>query len=230
MLFAFFIGPTVILAMSRNEKSDDCLRSLVSLTFRLFYRFMMVVGLVHLSVEGLDKLSQARSMIICANHPTLIDAVFLIGLSPRANCIAKGSLWKNPFTMLIVSRLYISNVLDGDNLIIRSGESLAKGHNLILFPEGSRTDYTKKDVKFYRGAAQIALRNGRDILPVHIGLNSPIGLGKGDSFFSIPENYKFEYKLKIGDSIAVSNYMDQPLPLAARRLTEDMKNVILSSD
>ncbi len=226
LFFALFVGPAALLAVSRDGKSNDAFRSLVSHTFRFFSNFMVAVGLIRLEVEGRENLSQARSMIICANHPTLLDAVFLIALTPQADCIVKASLWRNPFTMPVVSRLYIPNLLDGEAVISQSGESLAKGHNLILFPEGTRTDYKKNDIKLHRSAAQIALRNNRDILPVHIEINSPRGLGKGDSFFSIPDNYRFEYKLEFGDPIAVSSFLGLPLPLAARRLTEEIKAVI----
>jgi hypothetical protein len=36
--------------------------------------------------------------MIIANHPSLIDVVFLIGLVRQANCVVKQSLWENPFT------------------------------------------------------------------------------------------------------------------------------------
>ncbi|WP_245395071.1 hypothetical protein [methane-oxidizing endosymbiont of Gigantopelta aegis] len=48
-----------------------------------------------------DKLNRPGQLIV-ANHPTLIDIVFLISRIPYACCIVKDSLWHNP---LCVDRL-----------------------------------------------------------------------------------------------------------------------------
>lgn len=226
ILFAVTVGPPALLAVRKEGRSNDFLRALVSFAFRIFFRFMKLVGLVSYEVVGLEKLQNEKSLVICANHPTLLDAVFLIGLTPKADCLVKASHWRNPFTMPVVSRLYIPNSLSGVETVERSGESLSRGHNLILFPEGTRTDFQSDRIQFTRGAAQIALRNKRDILPVRIELNSSKGLGKHDSFFYCPDNFRFKYKLIFLDPIPVSEYSDLPIPKAARILTEDIKVAI----
>ena len=70
---------------------------------------MQRAGVLTYSVEGAEKLGRPGQMII-ANHPSLIDVVFLIGLVRQANCVVKQSLWQNPFTRGPVRDAgYISN-------------------------------------------------------------------------------------------------------------------------
>jgi hypothetical protein len=72
-------------------------RQTVSRCFWIFVRFMARTGVLTYTIEGAEKLGRPGQMII-ANHPSLIDVVFLIGLVRHANCVVKQSLWENPFT------------------------------------------------------------------------------------------------------------------------------------
>lgn len=70
-------------------------RATISRLFWLFIRFMARCGVLTYDVQGAEKLGRPGQMII-ANHPSLIDVVFLIGLVRNANCVVKQSLWQNP--------------------------------------------------------------------------------------------------------------------------------------
>ena len=72
-------------------------RQTVSRLFWFFVRFMARTGVLTYDIQGAERLGRPGQMII-ANHPSLIDVVFLIGLVRQANCVVKKSLWENPFT------------------------------------------------------------------------------------------------------------------------------------
>ena len=62
---------------------------------RIYVEMMRILGVLTYQIEGRDKLKGAR--LILANHPSLLDVVFLISIVPNANCIVKGKLTQNFF-------------------------------------------------------------------------------------------------------------------------------------
>lgn len=71
--------------------------------FRGFVHMLTWAGVVRVSTVNLQRLRQAKGMVVIANHPTLIDVVVLISLMPNAGCIVKQGLWRNPFLRGVVS-------------------------------------------------------------------------------------------------------------------------------
>ena len=158
-------------------------RATISRLFWLFIRFMARCGVLTYDVQGAEKLGRPGQMII-ANHPSLIDVVFLIGLVRNANCVVKQSLWQNPFTHGPVREAgYISN--DGSmDMLDAAGQALRDGQTLIIFPEGTRT-VPGQAPAFHRGGAAIALRGARILTPVVIKV-SPTTLTKAEPWYRIP--------------------------------------------
>lgn len=144
-------------------------RQTVSRCFWFFVRFMARTGVLTYDIQGAEKLGRPGQMII-ANHPSLIDVVFLIGLVRHANCVVKQSLWENPFTRDPLRRTeYISN--DGSmDMLDAAADALKSGQTLIIFPEGTRTRPGHAPA-FHRGAAAIALRGAKILTPVIIKVN-----------------------------------------------------------
>src|SRR4030095_16111244 len=105
-------------------------------------------------VEGLER----HGLLILANHPTLIDIVFLMAFVKRADCIVKSKLWRNPFTHATVrAAAYVRNDDYGVRLIEDCVAAVRGGGNLIIFPEGTRTP-ANGSITLKRGAANIAGR------------------------------------------------------------------------
>ncbi|PHX41431.1 acyltransferase, partial [Pseudomonas sp. NZIPFR-PS2] len=159
-------------------------RHTISWLFWFFIRLMQRAGVLTYSVEGTEKLGRPGQMII-ANHPSLIDVVFLIGLVRQANCVVKQSLWQNPFTRGPVRDAgYISN--DGSaEMLDAAADALRGGQTLIIFPEGTRTTPGAAPA-FHRGGAAIALRGATIITPVVIKV-SPTTLTKAEPWYRIPK-------------------------------------------
>jgi 1-acyl-sn-glycerol-3-phosphate acyltransferase len=156
----------------------------VHYAFRYFVWQMDVLGCIYVDVKGREQLRQTRGQLVIANHPSLIDVVILIACIPSCDCIVKQALWRNPFIGGVVRWSgYISNSSPED-LLAQCRQSFDNGSSIIVFPEGTRT-VDDKALKFQRGAANIALRCGVEILPVKIVADPPT-LKKGEPWYRVP--------------------------------------------
>jgi 1-acyl-sn-glycerol-3-phosphate acyltransferase len=194
-------------------------RRTVGRAFWLHSQFMYRTGVLDYRFEGLERLGRPGQMIV-ANHPSLIDVVFLIGHVPDANCIVKHSLWKNPCMRGPVSvAQYISN--DGSaEMLERAADVLREGQTLIVFPEGTRTTPGKPPA-FHRGAAAIAVRGAHTITPVFITVR-PTTLTKAEPWYRIPYR-RVQMELRVGEDIAVADFSEGvPAPIASRRINEHL--------
>lgn len=104
--------------------------------FRAYLASIRALGLVHLRIDGRERLAAAHGRIIVANHPSLLDIVALMATIPNAQCIVKHELWNHRFLGALVRAAgYIRNDLDGDAMIAACKDALARGNCLIIFPE-----------------------------------------------------------------------------------------------
>jgi 1-acyl-sn-glycerol-3-phosphate acyltransferase len=184
--------------------------------FRFYIRLMRFLGVLTYDVSGLEKLKDAR--LILANHPSLIDVVFLIAMVPNANCVVKGRLARNPVMRGPINGAgYIVNDTAED--VVDAAKSVFdKGHALIVFPEGTRTT-PDEDIILKRGAANIAVRAQSDITPVLIGC-TPTTLTKQDKWYQVPSR-RVHFWMKVQDQIEIAPYLDERNPsVAARSLTQ----------
>lgn len=192
-------------------------RYTVSLLFWLFIRFMARMGVLTYDVQGAERLGRPGQMII-ANHPSLIDVVFLIGLVRNANCVVKQSLWQNTFTRSPVrATQYISN--DGSiDMLDNAADALQQGQTLIIFPEGTRTQPGFAPA-FHRGAASIALRGAKILTPVVINV-SPTTLTKAEPWYRIPKR-RVHFSFRVGADIDPTTFAALGPPPKASRLLND---------
>lgn len=229
IILTFLVFPPILLFFRNQEKQERVLRKVIQLSFASFTRLMVITGVLNIDLHGFEELRTAESKIICANHPTLLDVVFLIGNVKNANCIVKSELWKNPFVKGVISRIYIPNSLGSEEMLKECGLSLEKGHNIILFPESSRT-IKDKPLKFHRSASHLALASGYDILPVHIDVVWPSGLGKEDKLLSSPDNGIIDFVLSVREVLTISKYEKMERPIAARQLTNELMFIIFARE
>ena len=95
-------------------------------------------------VEHRERLKGLHSKIIIANHPSLLDVVLLFSIIPNADCIVKGALGKNRFVSGIVNSIYILNSESFDQQMAEVKRTTDQGNNLIIFPEGTRSEPGKQ--------------------------------------------------------------------------------------
>jgi len=192
-------------------------RLIINRLFHRFIRFMRVSGALTYTIDGAERLGRPGQMVI-ANHPTLLDVVFVIAQIRNSNCIVKAALWDNPFTRGPVSSAgYISNDSSLD-MLEEAIDVLKGGQTLIVFPEGTRTTPGTSPT-FHRGAAAIALRGATVITPLVISVE-PGGLQKHQPWYRIPAR-RMHFHLRVGTDIDPAVYRDAaPGPRAARMLND----------
>ena len=103
-------------------------------------------------------------------------------------------------------------------MIQRCSESMSAGFPLIVFPEGTRST-PGEALNFQRGAANIAIRCGVDILPVVITCNPPTLL-RGEPWYKIPAR-RPRFVVEILPPMTVASVVEPEAPpsLATRQLT-----------
>jgi 1-acyl-sn-glycerol-3-phosphate acyltransferase len=216
------VFPLLNILVSPPDRRTRIARRMIGLTFRCIVRSMRAMGVFHYEIHGLERLER-RGLLILANHPTLIDIVFLIAFVKRANCIVKSALWRNPFThSTIRAAAYIRNDDDGSRLIEDCIAAVRGGSNLIIFPEGTRTP-ADGSIALKRGAANIAVRGLRNITPVLIRC-TPAMLSKGVRWWRLPSRASY-FKIEINEDIEVQPFIAAAGSdvLAARHLTEHLQ-------
>ena len=142
--------------------------------FKYFVVYLRATRLVTADLGGLERLGKISTPIIVApNHTSLWDAVFIIARLPQAICVMKKSILRNPF-LGGGSRLsgYIPNGTT-TRMIRDAADALHRGGQLLLFPEGTRTQPSQRWINPLKGGcALIAIRAGAPIYPVFIRSNS----------------------------------------------------------
>jgi 1-acyl-sn-glycerol-3-phosphate acyltransferase len=218
LLLRLLVFPPLALLVRDRTRRAELARAAIHRSFRAFIEMMRLVGVLRYDLIGVQRLHR-RGLLLLANHPTLIDVVFLISLIEHAVCVVKAPLKRNPFTRgPVLGAAYICNDAP-EGVIDDCGAALAQGGNLLVFPEGTRT---AEDgiIRLRRGAAQIALRCRRDITPVTVSC-IPRSLTKRERWYQVPLR-PMHFRIEVHEDLAISPYLDGPVPEAARRLTEDL--------
>ncbi len=211
--------PALALLPGGHDQRQRRARYLVHLAALVFIHFMRLLGILRWHFEGLGKLKR-EGLLVLANHPTLLDVVFLIALMPNANCIVKGKLVKNPAMRGVVSLSgYIVNDV-GESLLGDASASLQQGSSLIVFPEGTRTA-PNGHVEMQRGAARIALR--ARVAPTLVVIRcDPPTLSKQHKWYHIPYR-KFVIGIDVRHDLRIDPYLELNPAQGARHLTRDLQ-------
>jgi len=195
-------------------------RRLMQSIFQSYMEFMRIIGILNYRVLNGERLSEPGRVVV-ANHPCLLDIVFLISQMPNVTCIVKPALIANPFMRIPIRAMGYIYAEDPEMLIDQCAAELREGSSLIIFPEGTRTT-PGKPIKFQRGAAAIALQSEAPILPITLGC-SPTTLTKHEKWYQIPEK-KFTLTMVVGDDIQFTPISEQTSrTVAARQLTRELE-------
>jgi 1-acyl-sn-glycerol-3-phosphate acyltransferase len=218
ILLRLLVFPMLNLVVADRERRVRWARACIRHSFQAFVALMRGLQVLTYEVRGADRLRR-EGLLIVANHPTLIDVVFLMSLVRRADCIVKSTLAHNTFTRGPVRAAgYVCND-SGADMVRDCVASVRMGNNLIIFPEGTRTRRTG-GMTMQRGAANIAVRGLIDVTPVRIRVE-PMTLGKGEPWYHPPAR-RVHLTFDVGEDIPVRPFLGDGAgeAVAARRLTE----------
>lgn len=193
-------------------------------SFRLFIFLLCSLRLIRLELRGMEQVCADRGCIIVANHPSLIDYVIIASLTDNLNCVVKADLLHNFFLKgVIKSARYAAN--DDPQLVLEATQqSLGRGENLLIFPEGTRTDRSRP-LKLHRGAAVLAVKLRSPLRPVTISCSEEF-LSRQRGWSAVPDHTP-HYILTAHPLIGADEVQDAdaapgeevPDSIAARRLT-----------
>ncbi|WP_237391270.1 lysophospholipid acyltransferase family protein [Dryocola clanedunensis] len=217
----------LLLAVRKQEKRRRIARRSISASFRLFLRIGRMLGVFDYRIHGVETLRAERGSLVVANHPTLLDYVFIASQTPEIGCLVKASLINNPcFRGVIRAADYLINS-QGETLLPESQRRLAAGESILIFPEGTRTR-AGEPLAIQRGAAQIAVRSACSLRLVHIACDQRY-LDKQSRWYQIPAR-KPMITVSVRQRIDSQDFVetgDEAPALAARRLSHYLRQELV---
>ena len=208
LVLGLLVFPLFFVFVRDKDVRQQLSRKVIGHAFAAFVWLMKSLGVLSYEIRGTEFMSDVNGTLIIANHPSLIDVVFLVSFFPQSECVVKRAVTINPFMRgTVMAANYISN-RDPEQMLEDCTARLRQGSSLILFPEGTRRDQDAP-LKFKLGAAAVAVRAAARILPVLIDCTPPT-LRKGEPWYHIPRtrpHWTFEVRppLRIEDLVGDMN-------------------------
>ncbi len=210
------IVPIVLIFCSKKIQKR-ILSGTIHYLWKSFVWLMCILKLIKIDIQNEKKLKNLCGTIVIANHPSLIDVVILVSKIPHSICVVKDGLFKNIFIKTLIRRVYLSNSMTPEDFINHATQDLNMGYNIIIFPEGTRTQ-KHKPIHLHRGFAYLHIHSKHEIQPIHIQ-NEPHILGKGTPWYDVG-NKTSVYTLKIMPKIVFDKKIK----------TDNRKNAILITE
>jgi len=223
LLLGMIVIPLLRLVTRDSDRLESWTRNIIRAAFRFYVGFIQALGLFDIQFKNVEALKSDRGSLIVGNHPSLIDIILLIAVTPRPNVVVKRSLYNNFFMKDVLRSAGFVSEGAGSEILPLCGAALARGDNFIIFPEGTRSS-PGEPLELKRGAAQLAIRLDAPIRLMHLTLN-PTTLTKSEKWYKIP-NKKVLFSVKIGDRLSPKTFPDAGAPpsIRARRLTQMLKS------
>jgi 1-acyl-sn-glycerol-3-phosphate acyltransferase len=174
-------------------------RAVIRHVWRMYFRALSALGAARFDLSELTTLRGAPPMILAPNHPTLIDAMLVASCVPRLCCIMKGDIVDNLF-LGTGARLADYIVNDAPTGMIKAAVAdLRRGHPLLLFPEGTRTESMPVN-PLKAGIGLVAARASAPVQTLIIEAGSPF-LAKGWHILRKPA-LPLTYRVRLGRRFA----------------------------
>jgi 1-acyl-sn-glycerol-3-phosphate acyltransferase len=160
-------------------------------------------------VDGLDNVPAEGPAILCPNHTSFIDSVFLpLVLPRRITYVGKAEYmddWKTKHLFPAIGMIPLdrSGGSASDRALNAAARVLDRGELFGIFPEGTRSRDGLLH-KGHTGPARLALRTGAPIVPV--GLRGMRDIQPPNAKF--PKPFK-ACSIAFGDPISVTRYLDR---------------------
>lgn len=155
-------------------------REISFIILRLFFSF---------KIEGLENVPQKTNFIVVANHASFLDPFVVSAAIPKKIYWIAWRGFLNKFTTKWF--MHRTDVLAVGSSSDKALYLLTENKNIGLFPEGTRS-YDGSLGEFRRGAALLALKSGRPVVPCAIS----------GTYEALPRKAKFPkfrpIKIKIG--------------------------------
>lgn len=223
VFLSIFFFPLIFVFVREPVTRQSIARRLIGYAFGAFIAMMKGLGIFSYKISGLENVGARHNLLVIANHPTLIDVVFLVALFPEVDCVVKEAVINNPFMRgVVVPARYISSDNPSeflDTCVAR----LKSGGSLLLFPEGTRSVHGQS-LEFKLGAAAVAVRSGASVLPVMIQCTQPGFLAKHQPWYKVPPERPF-ITIEVQRPILLESMI--PAGLEPRQATISLNSALL---
>jgi len=172
---------------------------------RFFFKGLQASGVFHFDLKELDTLRDRRGIIIAPNHPCLMDALFVSSRLPNVVSVMKPALLKNP---ILFGGAWLAGYIRSDSpisFIQQCRDSLDGGGQLLLFPEGTRSQNGRLN-PFKGGIALVARAANAPVQTVFIDANTNF-LGKNWPLLKKPD-FPLTYKVTLGKQLRILKGQD----------------------
>ena len=167
------------------EKKQLRARDIISRHGARYLDRLTRMGCIRREYEEFEESSTWQGSLICANHPSILDALLLFQKFPQAACVVGASPWKHPLLSIPAREAGYIPSLPALRMIKESRRVVARGGNMIVFPEGTRTGGGALG-PFHDGFALAAIKSGATVRTLFIECTSRF-LGKAFSFRALLE-------------------------------------------
>jgi 1-acyl-sn-glycerol-3-phosphate acyltransferase len=200
---------------------QDAFQFLSSVIYKIFFKLLRVVDLEFIGTENLP-----NGAIYIATHQSSLDYPILGSFIKKYLTVTNLNFTKIPFASyvgkLIGARSLNKNHLGEIAFMYKELEDiLHDDRNIIIFPEGTRSDGTKLK-KFKKGAFRLAMKTNKPIIPIIIDGSAKL-LAKGDPCFKTTT--KTKVKVTMLEPIYPKDFVDeiQMLNFAANVMSYNKK-------
>ena len=132
-LFGVLFKIILLPYLSGSLKTQIKARRLVTKSWCWFVKYITLMGVVEAHFYGFEKLGRTGQLML-ANHPSLLDVVFILSRVPDANCVVKADLLHNPaMSSQIRACGYVLNREDFD--FVEQIDEILQTQSLLIFPE-----------------------------------------------------------------------------------------------
>lgn len=168
-VFTLLLAGVIVIAsfIDRNSPRIDTI-------IRFWSKLFLTIAPLSMEVEGRELIDPGRQYVFVANHLSNFDIPVMFRAIPvPIRYLAKKEIYRIPIVAQAMNRIGIiktdRQAGGASHVLINQGVTAAKarGHSLIIFPEGTRS----KDGKFgtfKKGAFRIAIANDLPVVPVTI--------------------------------------------------------------
>jgi 1-acyl-sn-glycerol-3-phosphate acyltransferase len=169
-----------------------------------------------------------KPVIYVANHRSQLDGPFIMARLKNTGVIMKSLYMRNPmFSLLAKYSNFISvNPSSLDSLsvaMIRCKEMIARGDNLLVFPEGSRSRSARM-LQFKDIAFRLSIEADVPVIPVIVHTDYPLMAKMPDSFYP-PEKIKLTLRT-LGELYAEKGERPAEFANRVRKIMSDQIQVL----
>jgi len=138
------------------------------------WHYQSLIPFWKLHLEGREKIPWRRSVVLVANHRSLVDILALYKIRRPFKWTSKNENFRLPFIGMVLSlsnsvRIRRESLRSGSHFLSQAEKEMRKGSSILIFPEGTRSGSLKMR-PFKEGAFLLAKRMKCGIIPVvHIG-------------------------------------------------------------